>query len=279
MRGSAMVVEASGAVQVRVPAEETVYDSFERPRYFSGIFACDASPGASALFRTSNDMTLAFRGEGQFSVERFEGLFGMTGEAGRGELEANRSRMILSLRQGELIIDSRSLTEDSRFVIETPVGRISSVKAVLMIRMEYDFRSNRYDFTVACREGTVRLRDRRRESYSIYAGQRIAGAGSYNAPSIEVGDQTEQIREKFETFAGTLDALDLDAAALAELRSRMQALPDHENETTTAFRLSQEQAREDRRRPRIIEFAPQTEYVTPFRGEVKPPSDFQAELF
>jgi len=279
VRGSAMVLEASGGVEVTVPADGESYDTFEDPVYFSGIFSGQARSGGSALIHTSNGMTLAFRGEGYFSVERFEGLF----DAGEGDdpdqMEETRSRIILSLRRGELLIDSRSLTADSKFVVETPFGRISSVKAVLLIRIEFDYRSEIYDFTISCAEGTVRLSDLRKQSYSIYAGQRIAGAGSYSAPAVEIGDQTDQIREKFELFLKTIDEMDFGQIDPAKLRAHAKPLSEFEDVTSTSARLSDERPVESGKRPRVIEFAPRAETITPFRGEVKPPSDFQAELF
>lgn len=274
-----MVVEASGGVQVRVPAVGETYDKFEQPTYFSGIFSSHVQAGGSALFRTSNGMTLSFRGAGHFSVERFEGLFDLMDDDDQDQLAETRSRMILNLRRGELLVDSRSLTADSRFVIETPFGRISSVKAVLLVRIEFDYRSEIYDFTISCAEGTVRLRDLRGETYSIYAGQRIAGAGSYVAPAIEVGNQTEQIREKFELFFETLERPELAKIDESKLRAHTEALPDLEDRSTTSFRLSHERSTKEDKRPRVIEFAPRAERVTPFRGEVEPPSDFQADLF
>jgi len=222
-------------------------------------------------------MTIAFRGEGVFSVERFEGLFGVVED--ENEPNETRSRMILNLRRGELMIDSRSLTADSKFVVETPFGRISSVKAVLLIRIEFDYRSNIYDFTVSCAEGTVRLNDLRDQTYSILAGQRISGAGSYTAPAIEVAGQTDQIREKFELFFGALARLDRKNIDQGKLRAHSKALPDFVDETRTSFRLTHQRRANDSKRPRVIEFAPQAEPITPFRGEVRPPSDFQADLF
>lgn len=279
VRGSAMVLEASGGVEVTVPAAGESYDAFEKPVYFPGIFSSRAQPNGSALMHTSNGMTLAFRGEGYFSVERFEGVFGINEAEAQDQLKETRSRMILNLRRGELLIDSRSLTADSKFVVETPFGRISSMKAVLLIRIEFDYRSEIYDFTISCEEGTVRLSDLQGQSYSIYAGQRIAGAGSYSAPAVEVGDQTDRILEKFELFRKTLDGLDFDKIDQAQLRAHAKPLSDFEDVASTSFRLSNERPSTKTKRPRIIEFAPRAEAITPFRGEVKPPSDFQAELF
>lgn len=279
VRGSAVVVEASGGFEVRVPASGETYERFEHPTYFPGIFSSHAEADGSALIYTSNGMTLAFSGEGHFSVERFEGMFGVVGDEAQEGPAETRSRMILNLRRGELLVDSRSLTKDSKFVVETPFGRISVVKAVALIRIEFDYRSEIYDFTISCAEGVVRLRDLGGQSYSIYAGQRIAGAGSYVAPAIEVGDQTDQVREKFEWFFATLEGLDIQEIDQSKLRARTEALPNLEDTSTTSFRLMQQRTAKDAKRPRVIEFAPRAEAITPFRGEVKPPSDSQADLF
>jgi hypothetical protein len=279
VRGSAVVVEASGGIQVSVPASGKSYQRFDEATYFPGIFSARAEAGGSALIYTSNGMTLSFRGAGHFSVERFEGLIDAATDGDGERLVETRSRMILNLRRGELLVDGRSLAADSRFIVETPFGRISSVKAVLLIRVEFDHRSEMYDFTVSCAEGVVRLRDLGGQTYSIYAGQRIAGAGSYVAPTIEAGDQTDVVREKFESFFETLEGMDFGAIDRVVLRTKMEALPDLEDTRDTSYRLTHQASPEEGKRPRVIEFAPRADAVTPFRGDVKPPSDFQADIF
>ncbi|PXA03265.1 hypothetical protein DDZ13_12630 [Coraliomargarita sinensis] len=279
VRGSAMVVEASGEVQLTDTAAGKTYQDFGQATYFSGMFSSQAQADGSILIHTSNAMTLGFRGGGYFSVERFEGLYEAQSTGEREELTEIRSRMILNLRRGELLIDSRSLTADSKFVVETPFGRISSVKAVLLVRIDFDYRSNIYDFTISCTEGTVRLSDKRGESYLIYAGQRISGAGSYLAPAIEVGEQTDQIREKFEQFLSRLDRMELDEMDQTKLWAHTKALADFSDVEVVVSPSNDGRPVEQARRPRVIEFAPRAETISPFRGEVKPPSKNQAELF
>lgn len=279
VRGSAVVVDASGGIEVSVPASGETYDSFEDPVYFPGIFSSRAEADGSALIYTSNGMTLAFSGVGHFSVERFERFFGDVDDEVQDRLAETQSRMILNLRRGELLIDSRSLTTESRFVVETPFGRISSIKAVLLIQIEFDYRSEIYDFAISCAEGTVRLKDLGGESYSIYAGQRIVGAGSYVNPAVEVGSQTNQVREKFDWFFGALKGLDIQEIEQAKLSALTEALPDLENSITTSFRVTHQERVAGSKRPRVIEFAPRADAITPFRGEVKPPSEFRADLF
>ncbi|MFO8026436.1 MAG: hypothetical protein R6U56_02090 [Opitutales bacterium] len=273
VRGSAVALKASGGVEITVPSDGVTYESFDQPRYFPGIFSCRAQSRGKVLIRTSNQMVLAFQGEGFFAVERFEGL-STSDQWDEDGMEETRSRMILNLRRGELMIDSRELSEASRLVLETPFGRIAGVEALLLVRIEFDQRSGIYDFTVSTFEGIVRLADLRQESYTVYPGQRISGAGNYEAPAVEIGKQTDEIREKFEDFLKSVEELDATQVDQSELQSHTRALQDSENVSTVSPASG-----EKRRRPRVIEFAPLAEPVTPFRGELKPSSDDQADLF
>lgn len=278
VRGSAVVLEASGEVEISVSTEGATYEIFDQPRYLPGIFSCRAQARGSVLMQMSNKMVLAFRGEGFFSVERFEGLFGIDG-ANENSLEETQSRMILNLRRGELMIDSRRLPGASKLVLETPFGRIIGAKAVLLVQIEFDYRSGIYVFTISSVEGTVRLSDLRQQSYTIYPGQRISGAGSYQAPAIEVGDQTEQIREKFERFFATLENLDSERVDQLKLQAHLQPLRNPEKTVPSSHSSGEGSKDAMKKRPRVIEFAPMAESVAPFRGEIKPPSNDQADLF
>lgn len=277
VQGGVAVLEASGGLKLEVPSTGEVYESFDDTTYLPGLLSCQAESDASILLHTSSRMTLQFRGEGFFSVERFEGTFGVDPDA-PDELIETQSRFILTQRMGELFIDSRSLSADSKFVVETPFGRISSLKAVLQVRIEYDYRSGIYDFTISCAEGTVRLRDLSKQVYTIYAGQRISGAGSYVEPSIEVAQQTQQIREKFDRFLGVLAGLESAKIDWVEMRAHKESLPDVMPDPYSSLTASGGSPAA-KKRPRVIEFAPQADAITPFRGEVKPPSDSQADIF
>ncbi|MGB0744723.1 MAG: hypothetical protein ACPGSB_09370 [Opitutales bacterium] len=278
VRGAATVIEAEGEVRLDLPALGRSYESFDSPIYFSGLFSTHAESSGSILIHTSNGINLAFEGEGSFSVERLEGLLG-NASGNSGELVETQSRIIMSLRRGGLFLDSRSLSEGSRFILETPFGRISIDDAVLHVRIEHDYRSGIYDFTISCAEGSVRLRDLTSKVYTIYAGQRISGAGSYVAPAIEVAQQTEQNRESIERFMGKLNGLDLEKVDLVQLREQTQRLTEHMPENSSVLTSLQGRPIEDSKRPRVIKFAPRPEAISPFRGEVKPPTSFQAELF
>ena len=277
VRGSAVVRESSGEVAIEVPSGGSTFQSFDQPRYFPGIFNCRAQPGGMALIQLSNGTVLKFKGEGYFSVERLEDFFTADLD-GSVELAERQSRMILNLRRGQLLIDSRHLSRDSKLVLETPIGRISGLNAMMSVQIEYDYRNQLYDFRVSCGEGIVQFSDLRQQPYTINAGQRISGVSNSAGLSVEVGGQPERAREKLLRFSELLE--DLDPAAID--RSRLQAhvrplrdagsLPDAPNSPE----LPGQPSKQSLKRPRVIEFAPQAKPATPFRGELKLPSAYRA---
>lgn len=277
VRGAAVGLESSGEVELRVPGVEEGHGPFDSPQYFPGVFRCEAQAGGSVFIQMSDQTRLNFRGAGFFSVERSDSMFTDLPAYAAG-VEPIRSHTILNLRRGELIIDSRQLTEGSKLLLETPFGRITSEKSVLLVQIEFDHRSGIYDFTISSLEGTVRLNDLRRQSYQIYSGQRLSGAGSYLAPAIEVGEQMGSIREKFQAYFTRMERLRNEQVDVEALRAQMKVLAALEL-PDAASRFSAEGSSRNMKRPRIIEYAPRAAPVTPYRAEIKPPSDQQADLF
>lgn len=278
VRGAAAGLESSGNVEISIPEDDKTFGSFASPQYFPGIFTCEAQAAGSVFIQMSNRTRLFFRGGGFFSVERAESLFpGL--QALESGLQPTRTHMILSLRRGELLIDSREMTEDSKLILETPFGRITAENSILLVQIEFDHRSGIYDFTISSAEGTARLNDLRRQSYMIYPRQRLSGAGSYSAPAIEVGEQMDSIREKFQAYFSHLERLGPESMDTGKLQAQLKVLPALEL-PESAFRLAAERSGgSNRKRPRIIEYAPRAAPVTPFRADIKPPSDYQADLF
>lgn len=278
VRSAAVALESSGSVEVGIPVSGQTFESFDEPEYFPGIFSCRAQAASSILIEMSNRLRLAFQGEGYFSVERVESLFTNFQALEAGQ-EALRSHIILNLRRGELLIDSRQLSGGSKLVLETPFGRIITDKSVLLVQIEFDHRSTIYDFTISAMEGTARLNDLRRQSYMIYPGQRLSGAGSYFAPAIEVGEQMTSIRETFQAYFNREERLGADYIDRERLGAQLKILPPLETSATAARESEGRSGERSSKRPRIIEYAPSAAPVTPFRAEIKPPSDFQADLF
>ena len=277
VRGSAVVREARGEVAIEVPSGGSIFRSFDQPRYFPGIFNCRAQPGGMALIQLSNRTVLEFKGEGYFSVERLEDVLAADRDKSGG-LAERHSRMIFNLRRGQLLIDSRHLSGNSRLVLETPIGRVLGFSALMLVQIEYDYRNQLYDFRISCGEGMVQFSNLRQQSYTINAGQRISGVGNSAGLSVEMGGQPEQARERLLIFDELLENLDPAAIDQSRLQAHIRPLRDPGSlpNAPDSPELPGQPSKQSLKRPRVIEFAPQAEPATPFRGELKLPSAYRA---
>lgn len=246
------------------------------PVSISGLVDCVAEHDASAFFSFSNRSYLYFEGDGSFAVERFEQIMpdpeAWENEAG----EVSQSRMILNFRSGFLVVDGRNMMDFSQCLVETPLGRLTVRNALWQMEISFDPRSQIFDFTINCSDGRVRFTDLQGQQYTLRAGQRLAGAGVRQAPSIEVGEKTDRFQEQMERFQvlsdthlsaandWTLYVNHLEAVEQASRQASMAPVPPSADST---------------RRPIVIEYASEPDPVTPFRAEAKPPSTTQVDLF
>lgn len=275
-RGSVAVLAQSATVQLQVPAAAArVATGEELPAYYGGVFNVRSAEPGELFLRTSNGIDLYFRGPGFFGVERFDKTYPASSGIGIGE--ELQSRLIMNLRQGSLVVDNEGISEDAQIILETPFGRIYAPLAEWSIAIEFDRRSRIYDFTIVCAEGSLRLTDRLGENYVVFAGQRLAGAGTYMNPAVEIGEPTDRDEERFESFHALRGRLPTDDLNDGAFRSAMLDLPE-QAETDAASRTSQF-PNGVQGRPLIIEYAPPPPLLTPFRGTLRPPSDFQADIF
>lgn len=274
VQGSVALLSASSGVELIMPGNDSmVLNATSMPHYTSGIMSIRGGPSEYLFAQTSNEVDLFFEGPGFFGVERFESMLGTSASHAR-DLKDQQSRMILNLRKGILVVDSRHLDEASQLILEAPFGRVYGAKALWFIRVDFDQRSGIYDFTIACMDGSVRLKDLADQSYFVYPGQRVAGAGSYLSPAIEVGKHTDQTLDQFEDFDLFRSRYDLSKIDRTALRERMLeiALPAGRS---TGLEVK---SRSDKT-PVVIEYVPRAPEMSPFRGEMRPPSDDQADLF
>jgi hypothetical protein len=184
--------------------------------------------------------------------------------------------VILNFRGGDLIVDNRKMLDSSQFLVETPLGRLTIKRALWQMRIVFDPRSQIFDFTITCTEGSVRFTDLQGQQYRLYAGQRLAGAGSRMSPSIEVGEKTERSREQMQRYQ---DLARQHSAATNDFTQYLVYLQVIEQNARSIPVLPLASRSNSTRRPIVIEYAKEPELVTPFRAEVKPPSAYQADLF
>lgn len=264
-RASVAALFRDPAISVTAAGEDPFRDAPEAtpksPVYFGGLFNARATQAGELLLRSSNGIDFHFQGPGFFGIDRFDQVFAPGDES--GGLVPEETRLIMNLREGDLLVDSSGVSSDAQILLEVPFGRVSGNRALWWISIEHDDRSQRYDFTIASAEGTLRLTDRQGEIYTLYAGQRLAGAGAYNNPGIEIGEPTSDIRERFENFLLRRSSIELANLDAARFRRSMEDLPDTEDRTGRKTKRSG-------KRPLFIKPAPAPEPLTFFRGVIAP---------
>jgi len=275
--GALTLHQVSGEVVLTELGEGAVeFGNGQMPVTTSGLINCAAAYGSSAFFSTSNRSYIYFAGDGSFAIERFEQIVPDAATWGASERETTQSRMIVNFRAGDIIIDSRNMLESSQCLIETPLGRLTVKRALWQMRIAFDPRSQIFDFTITCSDGRVRFTDLQGQQYTLRAGQRLAGAGARKTPSIEVGEKTDRSLEQMQRYK---ELADIYLAAGHDLAQYLEHLQPIEQGARQAALAPPEHSNGSTRRPIVIEYAKDPDPVTPFRGEMKPPSAFQADLF
>ena len=247
VRGALTLHEVNGQVDIKRLGEDvTNLSPGKLPITSMGLIECEASYGSSVFMTASNRSAIYFEGSGSFAVERFEQI--------RPELAAWNADTLAA----------------------SPLGRLTIKRALWQMRIVFDPRSQIFDFTITCTEGRVRFTDLQGQQYRLYAGQRLAGAGSRMSPSIEVGEKTERSQEQMQRYQ---DLARQHSAATNDFTQYLVYLQVIEQTARSIPVLPLASRSNSTRRPIVIEYAKEPELVTPFRAEVKPPSAYQADLF
>lgn len=271
MRGAVVVTSVAGDVILEEAggASLQMHPADRLPRAVSGLLQIRTKAKDAVFLKTSNRISLYNEGAGFFAIERFEQDVGTS-------MDQGKSRLIFNFRQGLLVVDNRALSDDSQMIVETPVGRISVKDGWWLMKIEYDQRNYQYDFSIECADGVLRFTDRNGNGYTLRNSQRLRGAGESSRASIEVSKISDEAGELFEAFA----RMEADAAAL-ELPSaiflpKMKRLRQVESEVADTYQVPEGSTA---KRPLVIEYAPQSAAVTPFRAVIRAPSSYQADLF
>lgn len=278
VRGALTLHEVSGEVVVaELGGSATEMGAGVTPVSMSALVNCEAPHDVSAFFSASNRSFVLFEGTGSFAVERFEQELPDAATWQSAGREAGQSRMIVNLRSGRIAIDARNMSDSSQYLVETPLGRITVRRALWQMRIEFDPRSQIFDFTITCSDGRVRFTDLQGQQYTLRTGQRLSGAGAKATPSIEVGESTDRTREQMQQFRQLIDAHATAAGELEAYKPYFRAI--NLGSAVVAPPATESRQSDSGRRPIVIEHAKDPEPVTPFRGEVRAPSAYQADIF
>ncbi|MEM1221356.1 MAG: hypothetical protein AAGH40_01225 [Verrucomicrobiota bacterium] len=271
--GSLALLKANGQFEIATTGKfMTVNEEKTLPAYEIGILKIDSEEWCSVYAVGSNNLSLQFTGPGFFAVERFE--------QNTLPLEQDpeaKSRVIVNLRKGRLVFDDRSPKIQSSLILETPLGRINSSGAYWSMRIDYDENSRLYNFQMECADGLLRFTDLNGEVYMLRSRQRLSGAGSSSSPSIEAAEFTNDEEELFESYQRVVDsAAEIEISAV-EMQKYMRIFQRETKVASPAASSPSSSAKVTR--PLIIEFEPAPKPVTPFRGELRPPTDRETDIF
>lgn len=264
VRGDVLVEETGGASLQLHQGDDSL------PRVASGLLQVSTQPDNALFLQTSNQMSIYNEGAGFFAIERFEQDIGVS-------MDQGKSRMILNFRQGLLGVDNRTLSENSQMIVETPLGRLSTKRAWWVMTIIYDERSRIYNFSIECADGVVRFNDQRGHTYILRNGQRLSGAGASARASIEVGEMSEDGSELFEDFARMKEEGEALELTTDTFRPKMKTLNYSNQGKGTKAEVVQ--PINISKPPVLIEYAPQTTSVTPYRAVIRRPSAYEVDMF
>ena len=221
-------------------------------------------------------MFVEFVGEGSFSIERFEQIASSVEAWPVSGQETGQSRIIYNFRAGQLMIDSRRMDEISQCLIETPFGRITLIDALVLLEIYFDQRNQFFNFSFSCSQGRMQFNDKNGVGYTLQNGQRLVGVGAQMRPSFEMTKLTNQDRARIVDFLKTVER---NAEVANDPLAYRQYLQWIRGSASPVTERRPEIVPDSGRRPIFIERANESQAVTPFRGEMAPPSAYQADHF
>ena len=240
--------------------------------YLSGALRLSGTSREDVFLLGSNGMACFYSMPGELTVERFEQLGPVT------EKGLQQSRLIFNMTEGIFTVNSSALSESSQFIVETPLGRVTAGAGLWTLSVIYDARTRIYNFTLESIDLELTCRTHSGEHFVVQAGQMLSGAGASTLPDLEVADllnsAQDRIVELEELMEGALATLSKDdlSAKLVPIVDRVSV--DVDGSTLVNLNDGAEDGR-----PIVIEYSPRPKPLVPFRGVVRPPSEYQKDLF
>ncbi|MFP4166800.1 MAG: hypothetical protein ACLFUF_06490 [Opitutales bacterium] len=280
MRGAVAITRLAGDVELQETGGRRIASDTALPLYLPGLIQARTGNDGEIFLLTSGGVAIEHEGPGYFEIERFDQ---QAPEADAGREVAVRSRMILSLRSGRLVVDNRTGEEQGAapLVLETPMGRISVNEGLWTIRLFADRRGKQsiHTFEIECVDGLVRFTDRRGKTYTLQGGHRLSGAGSPDSPSIEVTDWTESVRKRIQEFSGLLRMAEKEGVESEKLTAAIRPMPVEELDFAyETGRGGLEEEETDASQPIFVDYVPRADLVSPFRGVVRPPLKYDENI-
>ena len=147
---------------------DEVTDVREFPYKTKDLQSFSSSKKNSIIFKLSTGIISEWSGPGSFSVDRYEHSWKDFNK--KINIENSLSRSLIYHNSGNLIIDSKTLGEESLISIETPLGKIDSETGFFSINIENTQDSFKKNLTISCYKGEL-------EFYSMKGDHIIIGKG------------------------------------------------------------------------------------------------------
>jgi len=280
LRGAFTLLSYDGPVEVAPLGEPNLELATESlPQVLVGHLVIRAETRGELLLRGSNGSTFFYKGPGYFAIERFEQTSDFKNSVAGSIDQDRQSRMIMNLRSGTLLLDSRELSTRSQLIVETPVGRISGKNALWMADIGLDAGKGMYSFNLQCLSGRIVMIDLSGVTYTVQSGQRLSGVGASSSPSVELAKITNAAESLFEDFLTSVEEKKDLQAPDANIAAAMTSIMLPTPRADTELLLPEGVLVPDDKRPIIIEYAPKSKSFTAFRGELSLPKAVKDDHF
>ena len=250
--GEVEVLDHLGAMDVASP------ESMVRP----GNAAIDAAAGGELLILNSNKVVMAFEGAGKLSYERFEQAMDASMHT---DFASGKSRMILELKIGRLLIDSSQYAADAHIMLETPFGRLTlSKKSLFSILISENKKRKRFNFEIECSKGNAGFLDQNGHHYELYRGQRLSGYSKEGSLTLGFSQGSYSSRSIFKQYNERLPSFDLAQFDYNTFKPHMKLLLGKDPDKNNLLEASGSIPRS--KRPIVIDVAPRPDPTLPIRA-------------
>ncbi len=236
--------------------------------YLAGLLRVGSARREDVFLLGSNYLACYYTMPGELTIERFE-QFGS---------DAQKSRLILHVTEGVLTVDSSALSADSQCIVETPLGRLTAGAGQWTLAVAYDSRTRIYNFTLESIDVDLVFKTNPGDRFVVQAGQMLTGAGASTLPDLEIADLLNSAQDRVQILGQLLDEAKT-TMSVDQLRAKLRPIENRTSENVIELVDRGIDGGEAEVRPIVIEYSPRPKPLVPFRGVVKPPSEYQKDLF
>ena len=261
-RGAFLILGQSGEVEVSDHLG-VMHKAFPDSKMIRpGNAAISTADGGELLILNSNKVVLALEGAGELSYERFNQISDASKQT---DVVSGKSRMILELKIGRLVIDSSRHAVDSHIVLETPFGRLTlSMKSLFSISISENEKRKRFNLEIECSKGNASFVDRKGDQYELYSGQRLSGYSKEGSLALGFSQLSDSSRSIFKQYDQRLSSLDLAQFDYEIFKPHMNLIWENDHSKDTLQEASDSSLRS--KHPSVIEVAPPPAPTLPIRA-------------